>query len=410
MGYAGNPKRVLQWFVNYSSGSGLELGKGAKALSQFAFKNRDICWEELEWKGKHGQSPAMVATKPHYLLDLDIQRTVENFLENVPEFWSSNEFAESVKDGDIFFIDRQFFVQYFIDLMYEEDARDVWEVINEFLSEQPFSSLCHHLLITLEEQDLCNFLESLRRYLNPRMESSHFNSISNLFETVLLKCGTPGSIDPILLLNAVITKSRQLLRLLHDEDAQNSQEKIREIVSKISAIPSNPNSLTPIFKNDYNMTTFEVIKYLGLQCWVLYYRMSQDCNTPGSWESVFLNNCIGFRNSNKYALLDNEGSSDECRSASIVNKSRKKRKARKRRRRTHDCDDDYDELLDFDSTSRKTDLLSNSGSWLLSTDGYSAAWTSVSCILISLDIIYEASILTKPVSSVSHVKDVVIDD
>ena len=122
---AGNPKRALQWFVNYSSGNGLELGKGAKALSQFAFKNRDICWEELEWKGKHGQSPAVVATKPHYFLDLDIQQTVENFLENVPEFWSSNEFTESVKDGDIFFIDRQFFVQYFIDLMYEEDAGDI---------------------------------------------------------------------------------------------------------------------------------------------------------------------------------------------------------------------------------------------------------------------------------------------
>ena len=44
----------------------------------------------------------MVATKPHYFLDLDIQRTVENFLDNVPEFWSFEEFAESVKDDDIF--------------------------------------------------------------------------------------------------------------------------------------------------------------------------------------------------------------------------------------------------------------------------------------------------------------------
>ncbi|KAF7809428.1 uncharacterized protein G2W53_036171 [Senna tora] len=379
--FEGNPKRVLQWFVNYPSGSRLELGKGAKALTQFAFKNRDICWEELEWKGKHGQSPAMVATKPHYFLDLDIQQTVENFLENVPEFWSSNEFSESVKDGDIFFIDRQFFVKYFIDLMYQENSRDVWEVIDEFLSEQPFSSLCHHLLITLEEQDFGYFLDLLRKVLNPRMESKPFNSIAYLFEIVLLKCGASGSIDQVLLLNAVITQGKHLLRLLRDEEAQNSRDKITEIVSRISAIPSIPNSLAPIFKNVYKMTTLEVVKCLGLQCWVLYYRMSQECPTPESWESVFMNNQIGFHKSNKYELLDDDGSSEEYlygydHSASTEVRSQKKRKARKKRRRTRD--DDYDdELLDSDAISQRLDLLSNSGSWFLSTDGYSAAWSIV---------------------------------
>ena len=95
----------------------------------------------------------MVATKPHYFLDLDIQRTVENFLDNVPEFWSFEEFAESVKDDDIFFIDRSFFVHYFIALMHKQEFRDVWDVVNEFLMQQPFSSLCRRLLITLEDQD-----------------------------------------------------------------------------------------------------------------------------------------------------------------------------------------------------------------------------------------------------------------
>ncbi|KAI9083892.1 hypothetical protein K1719_034150 [Acacia pycnantha] len=334
--FEGNSKRALQWFVNYSSGGGLELGKGAKALSQFAFKNRDICWEELEWKGKHGQSPAVVATKPHYFLDLDIPQTVENFLENVPEFWSSNEFKESVKDGDIFFIDRQFFVQYFIDLMYEEDAGDIWEVIGEFLTEQPFSSLCHRLLITLEEQDLFSFLKLLRRCLHPIMESKHFNGLSSLFEIVLVKSEVPGSIDGILLLNAIITQGRQLFRLLREEDAQNSQERVKEIVSKMSAIPSNSNSLISFFKNACETSTSEVMKRLGLQY--------------------------------------DDGLSDE----QVVDKSRKKRKARKKRRRNHDLDDDYDDaLVKFDSTREKLDMLSNSGSWLLSTDGYLATWTNV---------------------------------
>lgn len=384
-GDAGNLNRVLQWFVNYSSGSGLELGKGAKALSQFAFKNRDICWDELEWKGKHGQSPAMVATKPHYFLDLDIQRTVENFLENVPEFWSSNEFSDSVKDGEIFFIDRQFFIEYFIDLMYKEDSRDIWEVINEFLIEQPFSSLCQRLLIILQEQDLRYFLDLLCKFLNPRMESKPSNSIYNLFEIVLSNCGASGSIDQVLLLNAVITHGKHLLRLLQDEEAQNTKDRISDLVSRISAIPSNPGSLTPIFKNVWKKTTLEVIKCLGLQCWVLYFRFSQECHTPESWESVFRSNHIGFRNSNKYELLDDDESSEEYLYSSAEAKSRKKRKAKKKRRRTQDCDDDYDKMLDSDATTRKLNLLSNSGSWLLSTDGYSAEWNSVSCIFISLN-------------------------
>ena len=358
-------------------------------MSQFAFKYRDICWEELEWKGKHGQSPAMVATKPHYFLDLDIQRTVENFIENVPEFWSSTEFAESVKDGDIFFIDRSFFVHYFINLMYKEDLGDVWEIIDEFLTEQPFSSLCQHLLITLEEQDLRYFLELLRKSLSLGVEFQHFNNITDLFVVVLLKCGATGSIDQILLLNAVTTQCRQLLRLLRDEEALEPQAKINGIVSKISAIPSNANSLTPIFKNTCEMTTVEAIKCLGLQSWVLYYRLSQECKTPESWESVFIDNQIGFRNPNKHALLDHDGPSEEdcsgfdCRHSVRV-KNKKKQKARKKRRRKYDSDDcNDDELLDFDSTSPNLDFLSHNRTWLLSTDGYSSAWSSVSSMSLN---------------------------
>jgi hypothetical protein len=31
----------------------------ARLLSQYGFVNRDICWEEREWKGNHGQSPVV---------------------------------------------------------------------------------------------------------------------------------------------------------------------------------------------------------------------------------------------------------------------------------------------------------------------------------------------------------------
>ncbi|KAJ7953352.1 Glycine--tRNA ligase beta subunit [Quillaja saponaria] len=380
--FEGNPRRISQWFSSFSSGSGLEHGKGAKALSQFAFINRDICWEELEWKGKHGQSPAMVATKPHYFLDLDIQRTVENFLENVPEFWSSNEFAESIRDGEILFIDRQFFVQYFVDLMYKEDSKDMWEVINEFIMEQPFSSLSRHLLITLEELDLCYFLELLCKLLKPKKESTSFDRGSHLFEIILSECSGCGSIDQILLLNAIITQGRQLLRLSRDEEAKEEQAKINDILSKISAIPSSINSLTPFFKNCFKMKNVEVIKYLGLQCWLLYYRLSQECQTPQSWESLFVENEIHYRKSDKYALLDLDRSSDESifyfdyRESAVV-KHRKRQKGKSKRRKKEHDDIYDDELLDFDAKNHGLDVQSTTGScWLLSTDGYSTSWTS----------------------------------
>lgn len=384
---AGNPRRIFQWFSNFSGGGGLEHSKGAKALSQFAFVNRDICWEELEWKGKHGQSPAMVATKPHYFLDLDVQRTVDNYLDNVPEFWSSNEFADSLRDGEILFIDREFFVEYFIDLMYKEDSTDVWKVINEFLIQESFSSLCHHLLITLEEKDLHNFLELLCKCLDPEMKLKDFGNSAYLFEVILSKCGYSVSLDQMFLLNAVIAQGRQLLRLLSDEEDLEECAKIKDIMSQICALSGSANSLAPFLVKCSRTKTIEGIRWLGLQSWVLYYRMSEKCQTSDSWELLFRENDIGFRASNKYEMLhynelSEESGSDLEHEVSIKVKHRRKAKRRKRRRKTLDHDDSYDnELPAFDSSKTMLGLHTNSGSWYLSTDGYSMSWSSVSISL-----------------------------
>lgn len=377
--------RISQWFSNFAaSGGGFEHGKGAKALSQFAFVNRDICWEELEWKGKHGQSPAVVATKPHYFLDLDVQRTVENFLENVPEFWTSSEFSESLKDGEILFMDRNFFLEYFVDLMYKEDSRTVWEVVTEFLKEESFSYLCHRLLITLEEQDLYKFLELLRRFVIPRMEPKNFSNSTFLFEVILSKYSACESFDQILLLVAVLNKKRELSRLLCDEGSDGAQAEIKDIVLQISTIPANENSLAPIIKECSKTKTIEAIKLLGLQSWVLYYILSEECQTLESWESLFITNAIGFRKSEKYAIVNYNGLSEESDldlGFGVSNKTKRKRKgrSRKKRKRKYDYDDSNGhEFLDFDNTSKRLGLQSNVGSWLLSTDEYSASWNIVS--------------------------------
>ncbi|KAJ4730321.1 Glycine--tRNA ligase beta subunit [Melia azedarach] len=382
--FEGNPRRIMQWFSNFSDGSGLGHQKGAKALSKFAFVNRDICWEELVWKGKHGQSPAMVATKPHYFLDLDVQRTVENFLENVPEFWSSNEFAESVKDGQILFTDIKFFKDFFVDLMYKEDVGDVWEVVNEFLMEESFSSLCHHLLIILEEGDLCSFLKLLRKYVNARLEPKDFGCSFSWLEIILSRRSDCESIDQLLLLNAIINQRRRLLGFVHDDEYKQERAKIKDIGSQISSASRKVNNLALILKECLRLDTVEAIKLMALHSWVIYYRLSEECLTPESWESVFVSNEIQFHKSDKYTMILYDGLSEEsgsdldARSSTRIRHKKKKKKSNKKRKRNYNHDDDrYDnKLLDFDASNSGLNLQSKAVSWLLSTDGFSASWTS----------------------------------
>ncbi|KAF3789956.1 hypothetical protein EJ110_NYTH05522 [Nymphaea thermarum] len=134
----------------------------------------------------------MVAMKPHYFLDLDVLRTVENFLENVPDFW------ETLKDGEIFRIDMKFFTDQFTHLMYEDNAADVWAFIDGFLNDEQFSNLCNLLLILLKEK-------------------GPFSS-SFWLEILLLTSSHKLAIDELLLSNAVINHGRQLLCLVQIDE------------------------------------------------------------------------------------------------------------------------------------------------------------------------------------------------
>ncbi|XP_057513608.1 uncharacterized protein LOC130795502 [Actinidia eriantha] len=381
--FKGNSKRILQWFSHFSSSGDLGHRRGAKALSQFAFVNRDICWDELEWKGKHGQSPAMVATKPHYFLDLDVQQTVENFLENVPEFWSSDEFSASLEDGEILFIDTRFFVDFFVDLMFKEDSKEAWEVVNEFLMEESFSSLCHHLLIILEERDFCVFLESLHKILNARIESVDFGNPSYWLEIILSKCGDSVPINQLFLINAVISQGRQLLRLVREEEDGAEKVKIKDIVVQICMCSYHPSSLASITKQCFKEKTIDTVKWLGLQSWTLHYILSEECRTRESWELLFIDNGISFRKSDNYEVLRHDGfleglESDLEERTSVGVRRKKKEKHRKKRRKNLDDDESYDnELLDLDMPKNRLSLQSRGDSWLLSTDAYSTLWSSV---------------------------------
>lgn len=374
----------MQWFSNFSVTGDLDHGKGAKALSKFAFVNRDICWEELEWKGKHGQSPAMVATKPHYFLDLDVQRTVENFLEYVPEFWSSHEFSESLKDGNILLIDTKYFVDLFTDLMYEEELEEVWEVTEEFLMEQSFSFLCHHLLIILEEQDLHLFLDLIPKYLRPKSETVRLGNASEWFEIILSKYSGSSSINQLLLLTAVTNQGRQLLRLVQEEGSEEEKEKIKNLVFQLCESSSCANDLAAILEEGLKRKPLEVIKSLGVRSWAIHFRLSEEFHTSESWESLFISNGIKFRKSNKYALLHDDEFSEDCGSdydgrSSVRLKHKKHRKHKKKRKRNFDPSENHeDELVGYNLSNNRLDVQSKVGDWLLSTDGYSTTWSSVS--------------------------------
>ncbi|KAF5726506.1 hypothetical protein HS088_TW22G00184 [Tripterygium wilfordii] len=378
--FEGSPTRIFQWFSNFADGGGVEHKKGARALAKFAFANRDICWDELEWKGKHGQSPAMVATKPHYFLDLDVEQTVKNFIENVPEFWSSSEFSDSLRDGEISFVDKKFFVEIFVNLMYKEDSKDVWEVIYEFLTKESFSFLCHHLLITLEEQDFCFFLELLSKSLNTRIEAESLGSSSYWLEIILQKFRSVKSVDQLLLLNAIVNQGRQLLRLVRDEESCDEQATVKGISSQLQVTLSSTKNLAPVLKECFNLRATEAIKVVGLLSWFIHYTLSEKCPTPESWESLFKSNEIIFRRYDEYALLNceklSEDSDHELNSNSSRRRRRKKDRSRKRRRNFEDDGCYHSELLDFDTSRDIQDLKSRSGSWLLSTDGFSASWTN----------------------------------
>nr|XP_043608962.1 uncharacterized protein LOC122580878 [Erigeron canadensis]XP_043608963.1 uncharacterized protein LOC122580878 [Erigeron canadensis]XP_043608964.1 uncharacterized protein LOC122580878 [Erigeron canadensis] len=381
--FRGNPRRILHWFSNFSGTSDMEHRKGAKALSQFAFVNRDICWEELEWKGKHGQSPAMVATKPHYFLDLDVEQTVENFLENVPEFWSSHEFANTLEDGDILCLDMKFFVNRFVKLMYKEDMEEIWKVINEFLMEEAFSSLCCHLLIALTERELCFFLDLLQESLNLDIKPKVFGDRCQYLEVILSRYSGSDSMDELLLLNAVINRGRQVVQLLQDDEHKDEKLQIKDIVQKIFKMPANPDGLVPLIKQCSNKKSTSSIKLLALHSWALHYFLTEEYGPPEAWESLFSSNGVSFRHSGKHELLHHNGLPDDSDSESdgrlsSSSKRKKKRNHRKKRRKSSTLDDSNDDdLLDLDFLYDKMDRQSKPSYWLLSTDGYSTSWSSV---------------------------------
>ncbi|THU59598.1 hypothetical protein C4D60_Mb07t03780 [Musa balbisiana] len=376
--FQGNPRRIFLWFDNFAGIGESGHQKGARALSLYAFANRDVCWEELEWKGKHGQSPAVVATKPHYFQDLDILQTIENFLEYVPDFWSSSELAESVKDGEILKLDSKYFVEQFVGLMYKEDLEDIWAAIEEFILEENFSSLSQNLLILLDEDRLLLFLKSIRKCIHLSGQCQDFAYPSCWLENLLATCDDQISLDELLLLNAVIGKGRQLLRLLADEEHEEEKGKVDTIFkSKVTLSDADHWAL---IKECINMKQQVAIKVVGQLSWVLHYLLARECMTAQSWEILFKTNGIHFQKADDYSLIQADGIRESDLDSDVegwASGGKKKcRRDRKKRRKKYHRDGNSPDEIEIEQTNAWQGLQAGR-SWFLSTDGFSCAWNIV---------------------------------
>ncbi|KAI4966820.1 hypothetical protein ZWY2020_035959 [Hordeum vulgare] len=353
--FEGNPERILQWFSHFAATGESAHKKGARALAQFAFVNRDVCWEELEWKGRHGQSPAVVATKPHYFRDLDVLQTVENFLEYVPDFWSSEELADSVKDGEILQIDTEYFVDQFVYLMYEGNFKDVWQVVEDFLMEEQFSTLSQYILIHLDEQRLLRFLKTLGKFISPNAQCKKLAFPCCWLEVLLSAHIDQISLDELILLNCVIVKGRQLWHLMNDEEHEEERGRMDEVVRTMNDL-TDADHFALI--KDFMGTKFpDALKWIGIQSWVTFCGLSKLCKSADSCESLFTGNSIEFRKAYNYSLVQKDGHS-----------------IKRRRHRYDSGEDNVDELLELGTFTGKRAIESQCGSWYLSTDDFSAPW------------------------------------
>ncbi|KAK8961020.1 hypothetical protein KSP40_PGU013748 [Platanthera guangdongensis] len=372
--FDGHRKRILDWFDHFASVGESGHKKGARALSKFAFMNRDTCWEELDWKGKHGQSPAVVATKPHYFHDLDVLQTVENFLEYVPGFGVQMNSLNLSK-----MIDEKYFISKFLQLMYEESMEDVWTVIEEFLMNEPFSFLCQRLLVNLDDSRMLMFLKSITKFIHVNSQCKELKYPSCWLEGLLSSCSSSISVDELILLNAVITHGRQLLRILTDEEHEEEKEKMEKLLMSASRFCDEDH--WAFMEECMEVKKHISVKWIGLQSWIIQYQITMECKTQQSCESLFSENGISFHREDGFGLLLSneiveEGGSeideDLDRWRHYSRKRDKKRKTKKYNRANLNAD----ELLEFKPSSSLEDWKLGGRSWRLSTDNYSSAWNA----------------------------------
>src|SRR5690625_3180889 len=73
-------------------------------------------FQNLVWNGKRGHPPVVAVQKKHLLMQLDIEKTMENMFEEEP-YWYSDHLKNVILEGTFLQIDYQYFVQFLLEIV-----------------------------------------------------------------------------------------------------------------------------------------------------------------------------------------------------------------------------------------------------------------------------------------------------
>ncbi|GAQ81005.1 hypothetical protein KFL_000680220 [Klebsormidium nitens] len=355
--FSRDDRRIEAWFSHFAAAVDGEHSFGSKALARYSLRYRDECWEELEWAGSHPQAPGMVATKPHYFSELDVVRTVRNFLKHVPDFWTSDDWRDCVSCGEFLALDPDFFAKTAIDFLVaksrkgspDDEVREeeyvrgkLLEILEDFLREESFPTLCQRLLHLASPEGLLSFLERLQ-------ESAPINR-SRDPQLAAVTDVKWRSLDDALLCNACAANGRQVVRLLTDDEFLEQRTDLDALVSEAST--SGEEAEFRSFRSELrNRSRATERKWLILESWLLRWRLSQ-VSEPEAMQRILEDNGVAFRtfvDVNRELLPESSG--EEATRSNERKRTRRGRKRRKRKSGTHSSDSDSSEKSERNSHS-----------------------------------------------------------
>ncbi|KAL2641371.1 hypothetical protein R1flu_008958 [Riccia fluitans] len=374
--FAGNAKRISGWFQNFAGAGETDHRLGARALARYAFLHREDYWHELEWNGKHSQAPATVASKPHYFSELDVLKTVDNFLEHVPSFWYSEELRDSLDEGEFLGLDPDFFHRELLERLTIDNSDELWLLFEDYLRSESFSTLCQRTLYLMSDRSLLAFLsdlgaalKKLRKNVSSGKEletQEHPKSLKDIpWLEVTFSIGVEwNTLSDAAFCNACASHGREILRLLQDDEHEEEAKTLRILLSEGLQCESAHRRL---MQECLQAEKWEVVKWLSMEAWLLFYLTCQDSTSAGSLERLMTEVGIDFLRSEGTSPMPSRG-----------RKRNEKGKSRRTRRRAKKSAHHEDEESESDSdVAHGADDSWRALSWRLSLDKYTIAWTKV---------------------------------
>ncbi|GAM21241.1 hypothetical protein SAMD00019534_044160 [Acytostelium subglobosum LB1] len=224
--FQASEQRVNLWFQHFHYDGKNKYG--ALALERYMFANRDKVWHRLVWR-KSPVPPPVAAQKREMLLQLDVQATMKNFL-NDRRFWQDYG-REAMMDGSFLVVDAMFFVEDLYDLLLEGRDRSIEDQIDDALgvlfesSDVPFT-----VLKLMTSSDLLDYCQGLIRQraidsYTLKLPSRNLDMSTHLLSCLVISCNW-DSLEHLLLYNSItltnINKLMNRLFMKQDDDDEGT--------------------------------------------------------------------------------------------------------------------------------------------------------------------------------------------